>query len=516
MGKTKKTTTLPAGQEATLYKSILASIRDPIAVLDADLRVVTVNEAFYRTFKVQPQETEGRPFRELGNGQWAVPKLQGLLKDILPRHSFFIDFEVTHDFEIIGRRTMLLTAQELMTAGKGPPMIVLSIQDITERLQYQAHVRLSEIRYRRLFEAAKDGILVIDPVSRKITDANSSALHVFGFPSREILGKELWELGLFDSEQASHRFFRRLQQEGSVRIEDVPLQSRSGQPIMVELVGTLYEETGQRVIQCHVRDITQRKLAEQALHDSERRLTYALDATVGGLWDWNVQTGHVFYSPQWIASLGYAPAEVPPHVGFWENVVHPEDLPHVRQVLQDHFERRTAAYECQNRLRMKDGTYRWNLDRGKVVEWNIDGKPLRMVGTDIDITQQKRIEEELRLAVEVNQAVMSSMAEGLYTLDRNGGVVYMNPAAERLLGWRRDEILGRKMHDVIHYKHRDGRPFPIEECTGFQVLREGRVLVGHEDLFIRKNGSFVEVVYSSSPLRSGETINGLVVVFREK
>ena len=140
-----------------------------------------------------------------------------------------------------------------------------------------------------------------------------------------------------------------------------------------------------------------------------------------------------------------------------------------------------------------------------------------------DITEQKRAAERLRQSeanarrlLELNQTTMASMAEGLYTVDSQGLVTYLNPEGERLFGWKSGELLGRRMHDVTHYKHLDGSPFPIEECSGFRVLRDGEVLKNFEDVFIRKDGSFFPVSYSSSPLRGvdGEIV-GLTVVFQD-
>src|SRR6185369_1423159 len=151
-------------------EATLRTARDSLVVLRADLRVDKANDAFYKTFKVSPGETEGRLIYEVDGGQWNIPELRTLLEDILPRNSFFNDFEVTHEFERIGRRAMLLNARRLDSEAGAPERILLSIEDITERLQAQAALRASEIRYRRLFEAAKDGVLILDPGTRKITD----------------------------------------------------------------------------------------------------------------------------------------------------------------------------------------------------------------------------------------------------------------------------------------------------------------------------------------------------------
>jgi PAS domain S-box-containing protein len=131
-----------------------------------------------------------------------------------------------------------------------------------------------------------------------------------------------------------------------------------------------------------------------------------------------------------------------------------------------------------------------------------------------DVTERKLAEEQLSRTASFDEAVMSNMGEGLYTVDSEGLVTSLNPAAEKLFGWTLDELRGRRMHDVTHYQHPDGTPFPAEDCAGFQVLHHGQILADYEDVFIRKDGTFFNVVYSSSPLWENGEINGLVVVFR--
>ena len=119
-------------------------------------------------------------------------------------------------------------------------------------------------------------------------------------------------------------------------------------------------------------------------------------------------------------------------------------------------------------------------------------------------------------ASKFNRAVIANVGEGLYTLDCQGLVTYVNPAAEWLLGWSSAELLGRKIHDMIHYQHPDGSPFPANECAGLHVLQKGTFLSKHEDIFIRKDGTFFPVVYTSSLIASDDGIAGLVVVFRDR
>ena len=114
-------------------EAIIRTARDAMVVLHADLRVKTANEAFYKTFKTTPDQTEGHLIYDLGNQQWNIPKLRILLEDILPRNSFFNDFEVTQDFPQIGRRTMLLNARRLELDDGALQMVLLAIEDVTER-----------------------------------------------------------------------------------------------------------------------------------------------------------------------------------------------------------------------------------------------------------------------------------------------------------------------------------------------------------------------------------------------
>lgn len=264
-------------EEAFLLQKQMLDTRDyaeavieavpPLLVLDDKLCVQTANKSFCKRFKISARETVGRLVYELGNGQWNIPELRTLLENVLPRKRVFKDFEVTHEFESIGRRTMLLSGRQVDHLQR----ILLFIEDVTERRESQAAMRASEIRYRRLFEAARDGILILDPTTRKITDANPFMSELLGYSHKELLGKELWEIGLLKDEKASRSAFRELQKKHFIRYEDLPLQNKAGQRHEVEFVSNLYQENGHKVIQCNIRDITERKRTQEALRQSEEQ-----------------------------------------------------------------------------------------------------------------------------------------------------------------------------------------------------------------------------------------------------
>ncbi len=124
--------------------NIVATVREPLLVLDADLSVILANRSFYSTFQVTPEDTEGKLVYNLGNGQWDIPRLRELLEDILPKNTSFDDFEVEHSFETIGYKAMLLNARRIYQKDDRTRMILLAIEDITERRQMQERLLASE------------------------------------------------------------------------------------------------------------------------------------------------------------------------------------------------------------------------------------------------------------------------------------------------------------------------------------------------------------------------------------
>jgi PAS domain S-box-containing protein len=156
--------------------------------------------------------------------------------------------------------------------------------DITERKHAEEKVRISEIRYRRLFEAAHDGVLLLDPGTRQITDANPFMTKLLGYPREQLVGKELFEIGLLKDETASQEMFRKLKRSHQVRYEDLPLESRDGRHQEVEVVANLYTENGHTVIQCNIRDITTRKKAEELLRRNEALFSALLDQAPVGVY----------------------------------------------------------------------------------------------------------------------------------------------------------------------------------------------------------------------------------------
>jgi PAS domain S-box-containing protein len=263
-----------------------------------------------------------------------------------------------------------------------------------------------------------------------------------------------------------------------------------------------------------------RKAAEEAerqLRASEERLRLFVEHAPAAVAMFDRDMKYVLVSHRWLSDYRLEDRDI---IGR----SHYDIFPEIPERWKDVHRRclAGAVEKCdEERFERADGTVDWLC-------WEV--RPWRDQQDEIGgiiilseiITERKRAEEALRQSeertrrlLEFHEAVMANMGEGLYAVDTQGLVTYMNRAAEGLFGWTSAELLGRKMHDMTHYKHPDGTPFPIEECAGFQVLHEGKVLKDHDDVFIRKDGALFPVVYSSSPLISEGKVAGLVVVFRD-
>jgi PAS domain S-box-containing protein len=268
-----------AAEEALRYaEEIVATLREPFLVLDKSLRVMRANAAFYRAFHVSEDETAGRFIYDLGNGQWDIPVLRTLLEETIPKAIAVDDFEVEHDFPAIGRRSMLLNARRFVANGEHRNLVLLAIEDVTERRRSDAALQDSELRFRRLFQTAKDGILILDTALGTIIDANPFICGLLGFELDDFLGKELWEIGLFRDKAANRDAYRRLRETGFIRYEHLPLKTKGGEEVEVEFVSNLYTMGDRQVAQCNIRDITLRSRMERqakaqaaALADLHRR-----------------------------------------------------------------------------------------------------------------------------------------------------------------------------------------------------------------------------------------------------
>lgn len=219
-----------------------------------------------------------------------APKVSELLAaalDPLGTGAVTVEFRITRpdgsDVWVLARKQVDFTATAPGGARR-PVTGLLTVRDITDRKTAEDRLRVSEIRYRRLFEAAHDGVLLLDPTSAKIVDANPFMTRLLGYTHEQLLGKELFEIGLLKDQAMSQEMFERLKANHQVRYEDLPLQSVEGRHREVEVVANLYDENGSAIIQCNIRDITDRKLADAVALQNFRLFSTLIEQAPSGVY----------------------------------------------------------------------------------------------------------------------------------------------------------------------------------------------------------------------------------------
>lgn len=196
-------------------------------------------------------------------------------------------------------------------------------------------------------------------------------------------------------------------------------------------------------------DIAERRQVEASLRASEERWSFALQGAVEGVWDWNNQTQEMQFSRGWKEMLGFAEDEIGSDYAEWTRRVHPEDLQRVLAEVQANVDGKTEIYSCEYRLKAKDGSWKWILDRGMVVNRDAQGRALRMIGTHADVTERREREEALRLAA----IVINTVDEAVMVTDASNLIVAVNPAFTRITGYAEAEVLGKNPHILSSGSH---------------------------------------------------------------
>ena len=181
--------------------------------------------------------------------------------------------------------------------------------------------------------------------------------------------------------------------------------------------------------------------------ESERRLRLALDAAHVVVWDWNLKAGTAILEETYTRILGYGPNELDPGVRTWKRLIHPDDWGKVSEPFNEHLSGRLPAFEAEYRIRNKSGQWIWIQSRGKVVEHDKDGKPLRMRGTSIDVTELRRATEELKRKTEEQDLLLNTIDTQVWHLTDPKTYGLVNQSRADFLGKRREEIEGKQLDD---------------------------------------------------------------------
>ncbi|MDZ7721675.1 MAG: PAS domain S-box protein [candidate division KSB1 bacterium] len=308
-------------------------------------------------------------------------------------------------------------------------------------------LRISESHYRRLFESAKDGILILDAETGMITDANPYLLELLGYSREDLVQKKVWEIGFLADVVANEANFSELQQKEFIRYDDLALEGRDGKRHEVEFISTTYLERGQKVMQCNIREISERKKAERVERESALMIQRIINAI----------PARVFWKDKDLVILG-CNAAFAHDAGFAD----PADI-----IGKDDFQmgwrEQAEKYRADDRAVIESGCAKLLVEEtqttpagdtitlltNKLPLLNEDGEIVGVIGTYMDITALKQSQESRDLlAIAVEQA-----AEAIIITDQTGSIVYVNPVFETITGYTREDAIGRNPRILKSGKH---------------------------------------------------------------
>ncbi len=280
----------------------------------------------------------------------------------------------------------------------------------------------------------------------------------------------------------------------------ISIQSRNGIAVLLLLTALI-------VFNTLVFVISHRKIvqSEESLGESEERLKYVLEGSRDGFWDWNLKTGEVNRNERWAEMLGYSFKDIAFSVPQWEDLVHLDDRPRAWQSITDHLEGKTEHHECEYRMLHKSGEWVWILDRARVVKLDDDGKPSRMAGTHTDITERRKIEEQIRTSEETFKALVEGAPDALFV--QTGGLfAYVNSQALKLFGAEsHEQLLGKPVMDRFHPNfHETVR----ERIRLLNVEKKSPPTL--DQIYLRMDGSEIHVEVSAVPIRFANQDGALV------
>ena len=425
------------------------AISDLIMVLDAQHKILRANKATANALGMTQQDLIGKFCFELFHGAKEPP-------GFCPHSQLLTDGEV-HSAELVEPRLGSILDFRVSPILDHNNTVIGSVhitRDITERKRAEAALRESEQRFRIIFDRAPLGIALLG-LDYRLLKANKAYCDLLGYSEEELCQLRLGDFTHPDDLEENLRLQGEL---GSGRVSSFQMEKRfirkDGETATGLLVASLLSDDAglPQYFLGLVLDITDRKKSEDDIRRSEERLELALRGADLGLWDWYVQTGDTTANQRAVEMAGYSLDEIEPSFAFWQELIHPDDFQRAMQKVSDHLEGLIDHYENEYRVRHKSGDWKWILARGKIAERDLDGKPLRVTGTFLDVTAKKLAESQASEANELREKIFSESPMGIAVFRADGECVSANEALAKIVGTDEQRILKQNFRTISSWK----------------------------------------------------------------
>ena len=372
---------------------------------------------------------------------------------------------------------------------------------------------------RKVMESAAVGMALVGVDARMIY-VNRAYETMLGLVPDSCLGRAAEDMLLeADRQMVMLRFGQLMRSE----IDDFRLECRmkhaDGSPLWtLASASLLRSDTTGRPLYAIVQiiNIERQKRAEEALAATESRWNYALESAGQGVWDHDIRQDDMFYSRMWRRMRGMDDDEqVDPAQDKWLARVHPDDVPRVLSTVKKQDAGEDGYDTLEYRERHRDGHWIWVLSRGKPVEWDADGKPLRTVGTDTDITRLKTVEAQLADEKERLRVTLESIGDGVISTDADERIIFMNPMAEAMTGWSEADAMGHPVQDVFVAKS-EATGEPAVDHVAFCLASGSPSQIEDDVILASRDGTGCGVNGTAAPVRTEDgRVVGAVLVFKD-
>jgi len=330
---------------------------------------------------------------------------------------------------------------------EGAPANLSFLTDITESKIAEEQLMESEKRFSKAFRSSPAPQVISDIKTGKFIDVNDKWADMLGYSRQSFMGLTSKQMGIWADPAERDRLVEKLLEHGSFRDEPIKFKTSTGSIVDALWSAETINLDDRPVMLSMLYDMTSQKKMEDALRQSEQRLSLALDAVSDGVWDLRTDINQVYFSPRWYTMLGYEPYEMPQSYKTWQSLIHPDDLAKAENTVSRHLKLATP-FEVEFRMKTKQGDYKWILDRGKTVEMDGSGNTLRMLGTHIDITRRKHAEQQLRESEEKYRKIAENVTDVVWTTDIDLNTTFVSPSVHKLLGQSPEEHMRIKMESV--------------------------------------------------------------------
>ncbi|MDQ8020586.1 MAG: PAS domain S-box protein [Moraxellaceae bacterium] len=305
-----------------------------------------------------------------------------------------------------GRTRIIVVRKTLGRDPDGAAVLIGINTDITALREVERDLRSTLARYTALVDEAPLGIGLLGPNAHFVM-ANPALCALVGYTEQELQARSFQDITPTRYRTVDEPMYRQMLEEGRCRPFEKHYLRKDGREVPVMVTGVrLLEEDGQIRNWALIQDLSAREEAEEALRRSEARWAFALEGAGDGVWDWDPRDNRCHYALRWRALLGYSGTDeagsegegegIAPHIDAWLGRIHDDDRSHVDAALQAHLRGHAPVFVSEHRLRCHDGSYRWFLARGKIVETDSTGRASRVIGTHADIDDARNVQDELR------------------------------------------------------------------------------------------------------------------------